>query len=53
VLLRQVAHPLAGYEAAELPEVLAGAGAPSAVQTVDDGGGDLARLQYQSRHRSG
>ena len=38
------ARLLAGDEAAELPEVLAGAGAAAAVQAVDHGGGDLARL---------
>ncbi len=44
---------LAGDEAAELPEVLAGAGALSAMQAVDDGGGDLARLQNKPRQRGG
>src|SRR3954454_6444728 len=42
---------LAGYESAELPEVLAGAGAAPPVQSMDDGGGDPARLEDQARHR--
>ena len=45
------ARLLAGDVAAELPEVLAGAGAPAAVQAVDHGGGDLARFQDEPRHR--
>src|SRR5581483_7502526 len=47
------ARLFAGDEAAELPEVLAGAGAAPAMQTVNHSRSDLARLQDEPRHRSG
>src|SRR5687767_9276731 len=44
------ARRLARQETAVLPEVLSRTGPPPAVQPVDDGGGDPARLQDQARH---
>src|SRR5262245_35055293 len=44
---------LAGDEAAVLPKTLAGAGAPAAMQAVDDIGGDAAGFEHQARQRSG
>src|SRR5215470_2234301 len=44
------ARRLTPQEAAVLPEVLARAGTLAAVQSVDDGGGDAARLKDQARH---
>src|SRR5262249_45568495 len=44
------ARRLARQEAAVLPEILSRPGALAAVQPVDDGGGDAARLEDQARH---
>src|SRR5262245_64997196 len=44
------ARRLARQEAAILPEILARPGPLAAVQSVDDGGGDAARLEDQARH---
>ena len=44
---------LARDEAAVLPEILAGAGAPPSVQTVNHVGRDAASLEHQARQRSG
>src|SRR4029077_14535086 len=41
---------LAHDKAAVLPEILAGASAAPAVQSVDDGGGDAPRIKDQPRH---
>ena len=48
-----VLRGLAGNEAAVLPETLAGAGAPPAVQAVDHVGGDAARFKHEARQRCG
>src|SRR5438270_6341916 len=40
----------AGHEAAVLPELLAGAGPPAAVQPVNDRRGNAARLENEARH---
>jgi hypothetical protein len=44
------ARRLARQEAAVLPEIFARPGPLAAVQAVDDGGGDAARLEDQTRH---
>src|SRR6266498_4325483 len=44
------ARGLSREEAPVLPEIFPRAGALSAVQPVDDGGGDAARLEDQARH---
>src|SRR5438477_12677672 len=44
---------LAGHEAAILPELLAGAGPPTPVQSVDHRRGDAARLENEARHAFG
>ena len=45
------ARGLARQEAAVLPEILARPGPLAAVQPVDDGGGDAARLEDEARQR--
>src|SRR5436190_21065662 len=44
------ARGLAREKAPVLPEILAGAGALAAVQPVNDGRGDAARLEDEARH---
>jgi hypothetical protein len=44
---------LAGNEAAVLPKILAGSGAPATVEAVHDGGRHTPRFQDQPRHRGG
>ena len=48
-----VLRRFAGREVPVLPEILAGAGAPAAVQTVNDGRGNAARFQNQARNARG
>src|SRR5689334_8755233 len=48
-----VLRRLAGHEAPILPEVLAGSGAAPAVQAVDHGRSDAARIEDEPRNAGG
>src|ERR1019366_8895975 len=48
-----VLRRLARHEAAVLPEILAGSGAASSMQAVNDGRCDAARFENEPRHGSG